>query len=147
VTEQHRLLTLTECVPQAVCEVEVQITDAQTGNSTVLNTVLTAGSTRAYKLDGKNKTGKEVKEFLRERGLSLEHTCVVIKQRQVTQLADKNGAQQFLVRSKSSSLHFKQEDCSCTFGSWLEFMSSNARGCGNFLHHCTGECQSLRVMC
>ncbi|KAK9813274.1 hypothetical protein WJX72_011762 [[Myrmecia] bisecta] len=71
---------------------DLQCTDADEERAThTISAALTPEGTRAYKINNKNKTGKEVKEFLRERGIALDNACSVIKQAQVTSLADSNS--------------------------------------------------------
>lgn len=69
----------------------MEIMDGDNHGSECVSAVITPNNTRQYKVNGKLKTGKEVREHLRRRGLCLEHTCCIIKQAEVTRLADLNS--------------------------------------------------------
>eukprot|EP00887_Chlorella_sp_A99_P003385 scaffold7.g3385.t1 len=54
---------------------------------------LAPDGSRTFRVDGRLRSGKEVREFLRGLGVSLDSEVAVIKQAQVTRLADANSAE------------------------------------------------------
>ncbi|GAB4823225.1 hypothetical protein N2152v2_010271 [Parachlorella kessleri] len=74
-----------------VCEVHVQLSHCRASTVHTVSAALASDGSRNYKLNGKNKTGKEIKEFLRSVGISVDSSGAVIKQAQVTRLADLNS--------------------------------------------------------
>ncbi|KAK9843744.1 hypothetical protein WJX81_004731 [Elliptochloris bilobata] len=84
----QRLADLQNSDCDAVCEAQLAI--SQGSSVTWISASLTPDGTRAHKIGGKLKTGKDVKEFLRDKNINLDSVCSVIKQAQVTALADTN---------------------------------------------------------
>ncbi|KAL4425175.1 hypothetical protein ABPG75_009191 [Micractinium tetrahymenae] len=73
-----------------VCEVSVQLR-GRGGEAHNVAAALTPDGGRAFKVNGRNKTGREVRDFLRSLGASLEGGACVIRQARVTALADSAG--------------------------------------------------------
>ncbi|PRW20630.1 putative polyamine transporter isoform A [Chlorella sorokiniana] len=73
-----------------VCEVAVSLRSGGGEVHTVAAALAPDGG-RAFKVNGRVKSGKEVRDFLRGLGISLESGAAVIKQAQVTRLADANS--------------------------------------------------------
>ncbi|DBB18122.1 TPA: hypothetical protein ACH3X3_003098 [Trebouxia sp. C0006] len=79
---------------QEVCEVSVDIINSIDGHTHTIRCELVPDSGRVYRLDGKLRSGKEVKAFLKDRGIDLDQSCCLIRQAHVTRLADNNNHQQ-----------------------------------------------------
>ncbi|XP_057851867.2 uncharacterized protein LOC131062169 isoform X2 [Cryptomeria japonica] len=76
------------------CEVVLEL--AINGNSgqervVMLSATINPDDSRQYRVDGKNKSVKDVKEILQELRLYLEGTGAIVHQSQVTELADGNS--------------------------------------------------------
>ncbi|KAA6426936.1 MAG: hypothetical protein FRX49_03260 [Trebouxia sp. A1-2] len=73
-----------------VCGVSLDIINSIDGRIHTIRCELVPDSGRLYRLDGKLRSGKEVKVFLKDRGIDLDQSCCLIRQAHVTKLADNN---------------------------------------------------------
>ncbi|GMH37191.1 hypothetical protein BSKO_05064 [Bryopsis sp. KO-2023] len=94
-----------------VCEVVLHIADSSGRNCHEIRCVLSPDSTRIHHVDGKLKTAKAVKDFLRSKGLFLDGSLSLIQQAQVTKLADKNSPKDIalIIEQTSGLLRWKEE--------------------------------------
>ncbi|KAK9789058.1 hypothetical protein WJX73_008771 [Symbiochloris irregularis] len=77
---------------QQVCEVELSLKCGRQTHS--VQACLTPDNHRQYRFDGTLRSAKEVKERLRDLGICLDQAGNVIKQAQITRLADQNDRKQ-----------------------------------------------------
>ncbi|KAL0034643.1 hypothetical protein WJX77_000708 [Trebouxia sp. C0004] len=90
----QRLADLQCTDAQEVCEVSFNTINNTDGRTHTIRCELVPDSGRVYRLDGKLRSVKEVKTFLKDRGINLDQSCCLIRQAHVTRLADNNNHQQ-----------------------------------------------------
>ena len=85
-----QLSDLRNSTSQEPAEVQVQLRSPGGGSHRVSAALAPDGS-RVFRVEGRIRSGKEVREFLRALGVCLDGSSAVIRQAQVTSLADDNS--------------------------------------------------------